>query len=114
VIALLIVGRGTVSAETCSKPQVRCALGLQAVGERVARAEFNDPRGRLVLAALFKTRILDMLRYTSGLPIDDGVLVDISPASMGSNTLGNNDGHGYAINPVTIPQLAGRGFRGLC
>ena len=63
--------------------------------------------------ALFKARILDMLRDTRELTIDDGVRVDISPASQGNNTLGSNDGQGYAINPVTgapyAPQLVKRG-----
>ncbi len=31
----------------------------------------------------------------------DGVLIDVSPASLGDNTLGTNDGDGYDINPVT-------------
>jgi hypothetical protein len=28
-------------------------------------------------------------------------MVDISPATLGNNTLGFNDGHGYTLNPVT-------------
>jgi hypothetical protein len=31
----------------------------------------------------------------------DGVMIDISPASNGNNTLGTNDGPGYTENPVT-------------
>jgi hypothetical protein len=63
--------------------------------------------------ALFKARILDMLRYTSQLTIDDGVRIDISPAALGNNTLGTNDGQGYAQNPVTgapyVPEPVLRG-----
>ncbi len=63
--------------------------------------------------ALFKERILDMLRYASHLTIDDGVRIDISPASMGNSSLGTNDGQGYAQNPFTgapyTPHLVLRG-----
>ncbi|MGA0172830.1 MAG: vanadium-dependent haloperoxidase [Phycisphaerales bacterium] len=44
---------------------------------------------------------------------DDGVVWDISPASMGNNPLGTNGGTGYDVNPVTgtpyTPQLVPRG-----
>ena len=63
--------------------------------------------------ALFKERIVDMLGYASHLTIDDGVRIDISPASMGNNTLGTNDGHGYTVNPATgepyVPESVLRG-----
>src|SRR5262245_33904086 len=54
-----------------------------------------------------------MLRDASYLTPDDGVRIDISPASWGNSPLGTNDGHGYAVNPVTgqpyAPQLVRRG-----
>src|SRR5262245_41553117 len=54
-----------------------------------------------------------MLRDASYLTPDDGVRIDISPASWGNSPLGTNDGHGYAVNPVTgapyTPQLVRRG-----
>src|SRR5262245_7516502 len=54
-----------------------------------------------------------MLRDASQLTPDDGVRIDISPASWGNNPLGTNDGHGYPVNPVTgapyAPQLVRRG-----
>jgi len=63
--------------------------------------------------ALFKERILGVLDYARQLTIDDGVMVDISPASLGGSSLGTNDGHGYAINPATnapyVPHLVKRG-----
>ena len=44
---------------------------------------------------------------------DDGVVWDISPASMGNNPLGTNAGSGYDVNPVTgrpyVPQFVPRG-----
>ena len=51
--------------------------------------------------AVFKQTAIDVIRYSSELDATDGVTVDISPASVGNNTLGTNDGHGYDVNPVT-------------
>jgi hypothetical protein len=49
----------------------------------------------------FKSNIVAVIRSSSQLNTDDDVRIDISPASIGNNTLGANDGHGYATNPVT-------------
>ncbi len=49
----------------------------------------------------FKQAAIDVLRDSSALDPADGVEIDISPASLGNNTLGTNDGNGYATNPVT-------------
>lgn len=49
----------------------------------------------------FKTNLVEVIRASSQLTTQDGVMVDISPATIGNNTLGANDGHGYAANPVT-------------
>jgi hypothetical protein len=51
--------------------------------------------------ALFKQAAVDLIRYSSQLDPADGVAIDISPASVGNNTLGTNDGQGYDVNPVT-------------
>ena len=60
--------------------------------------------------AEFKQAALDVLRDSSLLDPADGVEIDISPASLGNNPLGTNDGTGYDENPVTgepyEPQLA--------
>jgi hypothetical protein len=53
--------------------------------------------GSDVLAA----QVLTVIRRTAELSIDDGVRIDISPGSIGNNTLGADDGTGYATNPVT-------------
>jgi len=45
--------------------------------------------------------IMDVLRYTAWLDVDAPQTVDISPASIGNNTLGTNDGTGHALNPLT-------------
>ncbi len=57
--------------------------------------------------------VVDVIRRTSELDVDDGVRIDIGPASVGNNTLGRNDGTGYATNPVTgepyAPNVVPRG-----
>jgi hypothetical protein len=52
-------------------------------------------------AEAFKTNLVAVIRSSSQLTTDDGVTIDISPATIGNNTLGANDGHGYTTNPVT-------------
>ena len=51
--------------------------------------------------AAFKQAAIDVLRYSSELDPSDGVTIDVSPAALGDNTLGTNDGDGYDANPVT-------------
>lgn len=64
-------------------------------------------------SAEFKQELVEVIRASSQLTVDDGVLMDISPASIGNNTLGANDGQGYPTNPVTgqpyAPHLVLRG-----
>ena len=57
--------------------------------------------------------VLEVIQKTSELDVDDGVLIDISPASRGNNELGTNNGEGYATNPVTgAPYTPNRVKRG--
>lgn len=49
----------------------------------------------------FQQAAVEVIRYSSQLDPADGELVDASPASLGNNALGTNDGHGHAVNPVT-------------
>lgn len=51
--------------------------------------------------AEFLTNLVAVIRASSQLTTEDGVKLDISPASIGNNALGANDGSGYATNPVT-------------
>jgi hypothetical protein len=44
---------------------------------------------------------VEVLARQAELDVDDGILMDISPASWGDNSLGNNDGNGYEENPST-------------
>ena len=63
--------------------------------------------------AEFRASVVEMIRKSSQLTPDDGVVMDISPAAFGNNTLGANDGTGHPINPITglpyLPNLAKRG-----
>lgn len=49
----------------------------------------------------FKDSAVDVIRYSSLLDPRDGATMDISPASLGANPLGTNDGSGHARNPMT-------------
>ena len=61
----------------------------------------------------FKTNLVEVIRASSQLTTADGVMVDISPATIGNNALGANDGHGYAVNPVTsLPYTSNIVLRG--
>lgn len=63
--------------------------------------------------AQFVSNAVEVIRRSSELTPDDGITIDISPASWGNNTLGANDGQGRPNNPATgqpyVPNLAKRG-----
>jgi hypothetical protein len=59
--------------------------------------ELGDP----ATDAAFKEAAVEVIRRSSELDPADGVMVDISPASLGANALGTNDGHGRDLNPAT-------------
>jgi hypothetical protein len=66
--------------------------------------------GDPVTDADFKQAALAVLRDSSLLDPSQSEVIDISPASVGGNTLGTNDGSGYDVNPATgepyVPQPA--------
>jgi hypothetical protein len=49
----------------------------------------------------YKDAAVEVVAYSSVLDPREGVMVDISPAAIGNNPLGTNDGTGYGANPVT-------------
>jgi hypothetical protein len=51
--------------------------------------------------AAFKEAAVQVIRFSSTLDPTDGVMIDVSPASLGGNTLGANDGAGHPLNPAT-------------
>ncbi|MCC7373216.1 MAG: vanadium-dependent haloperoxidase [Verrucomicrobiales bacterium] len=63
--------------------------------------------------AEFISNIVAVIERAGQLTPDDGVTLDISPASFGNNTLGANDGTGHPVNPVTgqpyAPNVVKRG-----
>jgi uncharacterized protein DUF6851/vanadium-dependent haloperoxidase-like protein len=63
--------------------------------------------------AQFKETAVAVIRYSSRLEPDDGARLDISPAALGGNDLGTNDGEGHDANPETglpyAPNVVRRG-----
>jgi len=61
----------------------------------------------------FKAQVQQVIELSSRLTPDDPTMIDISPASLGNNPLGTNDGHGYPVNPATgqpyTPEVVKRG-----
>ncbi len=51
--------------------------------------------------ALYRSGFQQVVTWSGYLDPADGVMLDVSPASNGDNTLGTNDGDGYDVNPVT-------------
>lgn len=49
----------------------------------------------------YKEGFEQVLEWSGLLDPTDGVMIDISPAARGNNTLGTNDGTGRAMNPAT-------------
>jgi hypothetical protein len=99
-------------------------LGAQWLGVRpfaLARTDatkpFIDPGPPPLFGgathAEFVSNVVEVIRYSSQLTVDDNVMVDISPASFGNNSLGANDGAGRPLNPVTgspyTPNVVKRG-----
>lgn len=50
---------------------------------------------------IFKANAVENIRYSSWLDPGDPTTIDISPAALGGNSLGANDGQGHGVNPVT-------------
>jgi len=59
------------------------------------------PPPQLEIDDEFKQAAVEIIGYSSQLDPNDGVTIDIGPGAFGDNTLGTNDGNGYAENPVT-------------
>jgi hypothetical protein len=61
----------------------------------------------------FKDSAVEVIRLSSLLDPAAGVMLDISPGTLGANPLGTNDGRGYEQNPVTgapyAPNLVNQG-----
>jgi hypothetical protein len=57
--------------------------------------------------------VVQVIRRTAELDVDDGATIDISPGAYGNNSLGADDGVGHASNPVAggtyAPNVVPRG-----
>ncbi|MGI9605967.1 MAG: vanadium-dependent haloperoxidase [Acidimicrobiales bacterium] len=51
--------------------------------------------------AAYADAAIEVLRYQQTLDTAEAGLVDVSPATLGNNPLGSNDGSGHASNPAT-------------
>ncbi len=51
--------------------------------------------------AAYKAQAVEVVQLSSELDPADGVVIDISPAALGNNHLGSNDGTGRPLNPIT-------------
>jgi hypothetical protein len=49
----------------------------------------------------YKDAAVEVIRLSGQLDPAQGVMVDISPGTLGDNPLGTNDGNGHAVDPVT-------------
>ncbi|MEE8405778.1 MAG: vanadium-dependent haloperoxidase [Acidimicrobiia bacterium] len=58
-------------------------------------------RGDSATDSEFRDAAVEVVYYSSILDPTDGVMVDISPASVGGSSLGTNDGSGWDLNPLT-------------
>lgn len=87
-------------------------LGSQCMGVRPfalvrsnPKLPWIDPGPRPILGkngdAQFRDEVVDVILRSSQLGPDDGAEMDISPGSIGNNSLAANDGKGFATNPIT-------------
>ena len=62
---------------------------------------FPPRLGDPITDSAFKTQAVEVVRDSSMLDPANETTIDISPASIGGNALGSNDGRGHTVNPVT-------------
>ena len=61
-----------------------------------------QPRlGDAATDAILKDQVVEIIRDSSLLDPEWGTMIDVSPAALGANDLGTNDGTGHPVNPVT-------------
>ena len=76
-------------------------------------ARWPDPGPTPTLGPAMRDWVVEVIQKTASMDPADGVMVDISPGAFGHNSLGTNDGKGWAKNPVTgepyAPEVVPRG-----
>lgn len=127
-LPLIVVNRGTyaaninrwqplvitngVSQNNIPVDAIQAFLGSQWLGVRPFALERDDPTRPWIDPgpqpqlggdgdARFREDVVEIIRRSSELDPDDGVMTDISPGSIGNNDLGENNGTGRPINPFT-------------
>ena len=75
---------------------------LDPDGDGVAVDPGPQPRlGDPATDAILKEQLVEVIRDSSLLGPKWGTMIDISPAALGANDLGTNNGTGHPVNPVT-------------
>jgi hypothetical protein len=79
------------------------SFGLPAASGKVPPMYPGDPPrlGDPATDQELKDQVVEVIRDSSLLDPASAATIDISPGARGNNTLGTNDGHGHAVNPVT-------------
>lgn len=101
------VSQNNIPVDTIQKFQGAQWLGVRpfALGREQSTRPWIDPGPPPHLGgvgdALFRESVVEVIRHSSELTPDDGVMLDISPGAWGNNHLGTNDGSGHPVNPVT-------------
>jgi hypothetical protein len=72
-----------------------------AMRRRSDAVPWEDPGPPPKLGAAMKGWVVDVIRKTAAADPSDPTTIDIGPGAFGHNTLGANDGTGWAKNPVT-------------
>jgi hypothetical protein len=77
-----------------------------------AAVPWEDPGPAPRVSPEMKKWVVEVVRKTAEVDSSDGQTIDISPGAYGHNSLGANDGKGWAKNPVTgqpyAPQIVPR------
>lgn len=84
-----------------------------AMKRRSTAVPWHDPGPVPALGDAMKGWLVEVIQKTAAVDPSDPTTMDVSPGAYGHNTLGTNDGKGWAKNPVTgapyAPQVVPRG-----
>jgi hypothetical protein len=72
-----------------------------AMTRRSSAVPWHDPGPAPRLGSAMTSWMVEVIRKTAAVDPSDPSTIDISPGAYGHNTLGANDGRGWAKNPVT-------------
>jgi len=69
--------------------------------ERFAGLAIGPPTLAGGTLSALREQLVELIRFNSWCDTAQGVRIEVSPAAIGGNTLGADDGHGYDHNPLT-------------